>query len=155
MVRMKVLVSLLLSLVFFVSTTAHAEPTLALQKRLSSLKGQVIYVDFWASWCGPCRKSFPWLNEMQANYGPQGLTVLSVNVDAKKSFALEFLEEFPANFDVIYDPKGKIARSYDLRGMPSSFIVDRQGTVVATHVGFNEQKKHQYETEIKNLLKQR
>jgi len=155
MVRMKVLVSLLLSLVFFVSTTAYAEPTLALQKRLASLKGQVIYVDFWASWCGPCRKSFPWLNEMQANYGPQGLTVLSVNVDAKKSFALEFLEEFPANFDVIYDPKGKIARSYDLRGMPSSFIVDRQGTVVATHVGFNEQKKHQYETEIKNLLKQR
>lgn len=155
MVRMKVLVSLLLSLVFFVSTTAYAEPTLALQKRLASLKGQVIYVDFWASWCGPCRKSFPWLNEMQANYGPQGLTVLSVNVDAKKSFALEFLEEFPANFDVIYDPKGKVARSYDLRGMPSSFIVDRQGTVVATHVGFNEQKKHQYETEIKNLLKQR
>ncbi|QOL26822.1 TlpA family protein disulfide reductase [Thalassotalea sp. LPB0316] len=132
---------------------AGSEPSEQLKSRLSALEGQVVYVDFWASWCGPCRQSFPWLNVMQAQYKSRGFTVLSVNVDAKKSFALAFLEEFPASFEVIYDPKGKIARQYDLRGMPSSFIVDRTGEVVATHVGFNEQKQQQYEQEIIALLK--
>lgn len=146
------LIQSFIAFMFLFSCSSIADTNDQLNAKLASLKGQVVYVDFWASWCGPCRESFPWLNEIQATYKDQGFSVVSVNVDAQKSFALEFLEAFPADFDVIYDPKGKIARKYDLRGMPSSFIVDRQGQVVATHVGFNDTKKQQYQQEILSLL---
>ncbi len=78
--------------------------------------------------------------------------MLSVNVDAKKSFALEFLEEFPANFDVIYDPKGKIAKHFAIQGMPSSMVIDRRGQIKYTHTGFFTKKIKQYEAEISLLL---
>ncbi|GLX83277.1 TlpA disulfide reductase family protein [Thalassotalea eurytherma] len=146
------LIQSFIAFMFLFSCSSIADTNSQLNAKLASLRGQVVYVDFWASWCGPCRESFPWLNEMQAIYKDQGFSVVSVNVDAQKSFALEFLATFPADFEVIYDPKGKIARKYDLRGMPSSFIVDRQGQVVATHVGFNDTKKQQYQQEILSLL---
>jgi thiol-disulfide isomerase/thioredoxin len=126
-----------------------------LNEQLAAAKGQVVYIDFWASWCTPCRKSFPWLNEMQAKYQAQGFKVISVNVDADKELAEEFLAEVPANFAVVYDPQGKVARSYKVKGMPSSYILNRDGELVASHVGFRTKKIEEYEQQVKSLLAQK
>jgi thiol-disulfide isomerase/thioredoxin len=123
-----------------------------LDQQLTNAKGKVVYVDFWASWCIPCRKSFPWMNNLVTQYQTQGLIVLSINLDHSRVLADEFLAQIPANFPVIFDPKGRIAKKYQLQGMPSSFIINRQGQIVSAHVGFNEEKKSAYEQEIKTLL---
>ena len=94
-----------------------------LEQQLASNKGDVIYVDFWASWCIPCRQSFPWMNNLKAKYQADGLTIISVNLDHSRTLANEFLAEIPADFPVIFDPKGLIARKYKLKGMPSSNIL--------------------------------
>ena len=119
---------------------------------VASHKGKVIYVDFWASWCVPCRKSFPWMNEIQAKYANNNFTVLSVNLDAEADLAEKFLQEVPAQFPIFYDPKGKVARKFKLKGMPSSFIINKAGKIVSAHVGFTEEKKKKYQQEIVNLL---
>jgi len=124
-------------------------------KLIASHKGKIIYLDFWASWCGPCRKSFPWMNDMQEKYLKQGLVIISVNVDNNKALADEFLAEVPASFNVVYDPKGKVARKFKLKGMPSSYIFDRSGKVVSTHVGFTESKIKKYEEELNILLSEK
>jgi thiol-disulfide isomerase/thioredoxin len=123
-----------------------------LDQHLTNEIGNVVYVDFWASWCIPCRKSFPWMNNLKAQYQAQGLTILSINLDHSRALADEFLSEVAANFPVIYDPKGLIARKYQLKGMPSSFIINRQGQIVSAHVGFNQEKQLAYEKEIQTLL---
>lgn len=122
------------------------------EQKLSEHKGQVVYIDFWASWCKPCRQSFPWMNEIQKKYKAQGLKVITINIDSDKSNADEFLKDYPAEFEVVYDSKGKLARKFKLKGMPNSFIVDRQGKLVSTHVGFNEKKQYSFENEILALL---
>lgn len=129
----------------------HAK-LIELEETLAKHQGQVVYLDFWASWCIPCKASFPWMNEMQAKYQAQGLKIITVNLDADKAHALAFLAEHPADFDVIYDPKGKIARHFNLPGMPSSMMFDRQGKLVATHVGFNDVKKVAYQQALVKLL---
>lgn len=136
-----------------VANEKNNETTLqSFESLIASYQGKVIYLDFWASWCGPCRKSFPWMNDMQKKYQQQGLVVISVNVDNERSLAEEFLNETPANFFVFYDPKGKVARKFKLKGMPSSYLIDRSGKVLGTHVGFSKSKSSNYEQEIKDLL---
>jgi thiol-disulfide isomerase/thioredoxin len=145
-----------ISLLIIPTSSASQESTNNTLQRFESLiashKGQVIYLDFWASWCGPCRKSFPWMNAIQQQYQQQGLVVISVNVDSEKALAEQFLTEVPANFSVFYDPKGKVARKFKLRGMPSSYLIDRNGKMVSAHAGFSDRKKEKYEQEIKKLL---
>lgn len=119
---------------------------------LSDLKGQVVYVDFWASWCKPCRASFPWMNEMQAKYKNQGLRVVAINLDEEKSDALAFLKRVPAEFTMVFDPSGSIASQYELVGMPSSYIIDKNGELRFAHQGFFVAKKSAYEDEIIRLL---
>jgi thiol-disulfide isomerase/thioredoxin len=121
---------------------------------LNEFKGKVVYVDFWASWCGPCRKSFPWMNEMQQKYRDQGLAVVAINLDTDRELAQAFLSEVPADFSVRFNPEGDVARSFDLLGMPSSFIFNRQGQLVQSHVGFYTDKTPDYEQELVSLLKE-
>lgn len=123
-----------------------------LQQLLEEHKGKVIYLDFWASWCIPCRKSFPWMNAMQEKYATQGFKVITVNVDVEKFLAEEFLIENPANFTIIYDPKGNVAKQFKLQGMPSSYLIDKAGNPVKAHVGFFNDKTPEYEAEIVKLL---
>lgn len=123
-----------------------------LQDIINKNAGNVIYLDFWASWCVPCRRSFPWMNQMQQKYGDKGFKVISINLDAEKSLAEKFLADNPATFSVIYDPKGQIATQMKLNGMPSSFMINAKGRVVSAHVGFTENKKSQYEQEIISLV---
>lgn len=135
-----------------VNASASSNTILLLEQQLNAEKGKVVYVDFWASWCIPCRQSFPWMNNLKTQYQTQGLSIISINLDHSRALAEEFLTQVPANFPIIFDPKGLIARKYKLKGMPSSFIVNRQGQIVSAHVGFNQVKKQSYESEIQALL---
>jgi thiol-disulfide isomerase/thioredoxin len=121
---------------------------------LQQLKGKVVYLDFWASWCGPCKQSFPWMNEMQAKYGARGLHVVGVNLDAKTADAEKFLAEVPARFTVAYDPKGDTARRYAIKGMPSSVLVSADGKVIKVHAGFREDERRVLEEAIVAALAQ-
>lgn len=145
-------ITLAFSNLLFAAQAAETNTIEQLQQRLNTQKGNIVYVDFWSSWCIPCRKSFPWMNKLQDKYQKQGFTILSINLDHDRKSADEFLLESPANFPIIYDPKGLIARKYKLKGMPSSFIIDRTGQLVSAHVGFNKQKSIAYEEEIVRLL---
>ncbi|MFT5755996.1 MAG: thiol-disulfide isomerase/thioredoxin [Alteromonadaceae bacterium] len=148
--------SFLLLLVFitFVVLLDKGEPKSIEVNELEQLiienRGKVVYLDFWASWCGPCRESFPWLNEMQSKH--KNLKIISINLDNDKHLADEFLTKIPANFTVIYDPKGRLAKKYKIKGMPSSYLVNKEGNLVSAHSGFSISKQVQYEQEIKRLL---
>lgn len=119
---------------------------------LAGLKGQVVYLDFWASWCKPCRKSFPWMNKMQEKYANQGLQIIAVNLDTEPALAKAFLDKIPATIPIVYDPEGSIARIYKLVGMPSSYLIDKKGHIRLTHKGFFSNKINQYEQELVSLL---
>ena len=138
------------------SSNSYAKETVsskvALEQALAKHKGEVIYLDFWASWCGPCRKSFPWMNKIEAEYKQQGFSVISINLDANKALATKFLSEMPASFTVIYDPKGKIAKHFKIQGMPSSMLIGRDGKIKSRHTGFFTKKISLYQQEIEQLL---
>lgn len=119
---------------------------------LAGMKGQVVYVDFWASWCKPCKQSFPFLNEMQAKYGAKGFKVVGVNVDARREDAEGFLAETPAQFAIGFDSKGESARRFDVKAMPSSVLVGRDGKVIAVHRGFKAEDRAEIEKLISGAL---
>lgn len=119
---------------------------------LAQYRGKVVLVDFWASWCAPCRKSFPWLNEMQRKYGERGLVVIGVNVDPTRSAAEEFLRDVPSQFQIIYDPTGALATQYQVPGMPSSFLFGPDGKLVSNHIGFQQNARDEREAELRQLL---
>lgn len=122
---------------------------------LKKLKGKVVYLDFWASWCTPCRKSFPWMNDMHSRYDSKKFTIVAVNLDTAKEDALSFLKKVPAKFPIAYDPEGSIATKYDLKAMPSSYLIDKKGQLVFTHKGFREGDASEIEKKIKKLLNQK
>jgi thiol-disulfide isomerase/thioredoxin len=128
--------------------TAHAAPPAALQP----IEGKVIWVDFWASWCVPCRRSFPWLNTMHEKYGPQGLQIIAVNLDKDRALADGFLKEVPAKFALRFDPAGDLAKQFKVQTMPSSFLLDTDGNVLVQHSGFRTADAAEYEDGIKNAL---
>jgi thiol-disulfide isomerase/thioredoxin len=111
-----------------------------------------VVVDFWASWCAPCRRSIPWLNQMRARYADRGLVVIGVNVDKDSEDAARFLREVPIDFDVVYDPAGALAARYELEGMPSTYVYSRNGDLVAHHTGFQNSKRPEYEALLGRLL---
>jgi thiol-disulfide isomerase/thioredoxin len=119
---------------------------------LSALKGQVVYLDFWASWCKPCRKSFPWMNQMHQKYAAQGLQIIAINLDTEEALAKVFLEKVPADIPIIYDPEGNIASDYQLVGMPSSYVIDKKGNIRFSHKGFFTHSEPLYEQELVLLL---
>lgn len=121
------------------------------QLDLAQYRGKVVYLDFWASWCVPCRKSFPWLNEMAKKY-PNDLVVVGVNVDNERQAAMKFLEKYPASFPLVFDPHGKLASEYKLEGMPSAVLIDRNGGIAHRHVGFREEQKTHYEQVIIEIM---
>ena len=123
-----------------------------LPNRLSDLAGQVVYLDFWASWCKPCRQSFPWMNQMQQKYAAQGLQIIAINLDTESSLAKDFLDKVPAHIPIIYDPEGNIASDYQLIGMPSSYLIDKTGKIRFSHKGFFTRTEPLYEQELVLLL---
>jgi cytochrome c biogenesis protein CcmG, thiol:disulfide interchange protein DsbE len=119
---------------------------------LEAYRGQVVWLDFWASWCTPCRRSFPWMNEIVERYADQGLVIVGVNVDQERNLAEQFLLETPANFNVVYDPDGSFAKEFEVLGMPSSYLIDRNGNVISSHIGFRRDERENYEAAIREAL---
>ena len=120
--------------------------------QLSAYHGNVVYLDFWASWCGPCKQSFPWMGEMQAKYKAQGLRVVAVNLDQKPADAQAFLKETPAAFDVAFDSSGKTPKAYAIQGMPTSVLIGADGRVISMHSGFKPEQRAELETQIRRAL---
>jgi thiol-disulfide isomerase/thioredoxin len=147
-VRIVVLMSALLAAFWVTPPRALAAPP----AELAPIKGKVVWVDFWASWCAPCRRSFPWLNSMQRKYGGRGLQIIAVNVDKDRKLADQFLDETPADFALRYDPAGKLAEHFKVEAMPSSFLLDASGKMIASHVGFRLAKTADYERDIEDAL---
>jgi len=121
---------------------------------LSKYRGQIVYVDFWASWCQPCRKSFAWMNKMQNLYGDEGFKVIAINLDESRAKANKFLQQIPANFDVAFDPQGNTAEAYRVKAMPSSYLIDKNGKLVHANLGFRGNDEDTLEVKIRNLIRQ-
>lgn len=124
--------------------------------RLAELRGKVVVVDFWASWCGPCRASFPWLAKLAERHRARGFEVVAVNLDKERALADAFLAEHlpkvPAGFTVAFDPKGGTAESFHVAAMPTSFVIGRDGSVVYRHAGFDARKTAELELHIEEAL---
>jgi cytochrome c biogenesis protein CcmG/thiol:disulfide interchange protein DsbE len=119
------------------------------------LKGQVILLDFWASWCGPCKTSFPVMEELKQKYASQGLTIVAVSVDEKQENMQRFLKSAKVSFTVVRDAQHKLVAAADIKAMPTSFLIDRSGKIHMIHVGFDPEKTpRQYVKEIEELLKE-
>jgi thiol-disulfide isomerase/thioredoxin len=118
-----------------------------------STKDKVVLVDFWASWCVPCKDSFPTMNELQKKYADRGLVIIAINVDEKRADMDVFLKAHPASFIVVRDAAQKLVDLTGIVTMPSSFLLDRAGKVRYLHNGFHGEKtKQEYVTEIESLL---
>ena len=133
MLNHKLITNLMICLIALLGPHAFAQkaPTFELPGdnksiNLAKLKGKVVYLDFWASWCDPCRKSFPWMNDIHSRYDNKKFTIIAVNLDSNKKDAMKFLEKVPANFDIAYDPEGNVATKYNLKAMPTSYLIDNQ-----------------------------
>ncbi|MFO1476766.1 MAG: TlpA disulfide reductase family protein [Verrucomicrobiota bacterium] len=125
-----------------------------LEGTLPDLHGKVVIVDFFASWCGPCKESFPAMEEIYQKYGPKGLVIVAVNVDKNKSDMDEFLKKHPVTFVIVRDASAKLVSDVKIPTMPSSFLIGPDGKVVAFHRGFKgDETKKEYASEIESLLK--
>jgi thiol-disulfide isomerase/thioredoxin len=124
------------------------------QIQLNKYHGKIVYVDFWASWCQPCRKSFIWMNKMQSLYGNEGFKVIAINLDESRTKADKFLQQIPANFDIAFDPKGTTAEAYKVKAMPSSYLIDKNGNVVHANIGFHSNDETELEAKIRKLVRE-
>jgi len=119
---------------------------------LASLRGNVVYVDFWASWCVPCKRSFPWMNALHDRHRGEGFAIVAINVDKRRPDAERFLRDVPATFPVVFDAAGATPAAFDVKGMPSSYLIDRNGIVVAVEEGFHDEHVAAIEARIRALL---
>ena len=147
---MKTVLAVLMSLML--SSVYAGEVRDIKEFNLAQYQGKVIYLDFWASWCKPCQKSFPWMNSLQKKYPADKFEVVTINLDARNADMIEFLKHVPAEFTVYHDPSGSVAEKFQLPGMPTSFIIDKDGKPVKKHVGFFSDKVPQMEAEIEAQL---
>lgn len=119
---------------------------------LEQYRGKVLYVDFWASWCGPCRQALPALDAMRTEFGKDGFEVIAVNLDQKPEDGLDFLKKYPVTYPTVQDSQGLVAKLYNVRTMPMSYLIDRQGVVRHVHEGFNKKDIPRLRAAIMKLL---
>jgi len=131
-----------------------AQPASAADFDPNDYAGKVVVLDFWASWCVPCRRSFPWLNTMHEKYADEGLVIVGVNLDLERAEADRFLAEFPSSFKIVYDEKKALAKQFEVMAMPSSYVIGRNGKIVDQHLGFKVKKQAEYEAAILSALAQ-
>lgn len=122
--------------------------------RLKELRGQVVLINFWASWCGPCRQEMPLLDGIYKKYSKLGFVILGVNVEQDNSKAKTYLHDVPVTFPILYDPKNELTKTYNVNAMPTTVIVDRNGKVRYIHAGYKPGYEDTYMQQIKGLLKE-
>lgn len=137
-------------MLFLGGAAARAEPL-----DLSKYRGKVVYLDFWASWCTPCHLSFPWMSELQQTYGRDGLAIIAVDLDRDRHAADAFLAENRGALDIVYDPKGDIARQFNFKDMPTAILIGRDGRIRATHSGFVTSQEGAYQADVVQLLQEK
>jgi peroxiredoxin len=143
-----------------VGASASIAPNFALPSRsgdtvsLQDLKGQVVMLNFWASWCGPCRQEMPLLDQMHKRYSALGFTLLGVNVEANTKDAERWLADMPVSFPVLFDKESKVSKLYDVSAMPSTVFIDRKGNVRYLHRGYKPGDESEYLNQIRALLKE-
>ncbi|HTW74753.1 MAG TPA: TlpA disulfide reductase family protein [Steroidobacteraceae bacterium] len=121
---------------------------------LSDLKGQVVLINFWASWCGPCRQEMPILDQLYRSYQAAGFTLLGVNVEPNAADADKFLKDTPVSFPILFDPKSTVSNLYQVSGMPSTIIVDRDGRIRYVHHGYKPGDEGEYLNQIRALTQE-
>jgi len=119
---------------------------------LKQFRGKVLYIDFWASWCGPCAKSFPFLNDLNNQFKDRGLQIIGINLDEKSNDAQDFLAKYPANFIVAADTGEQCVRDFGVKAMPSSYLVDRKGIIRHVHLGFRAGEAKELQVLVEQLL---
>jgi peroxiredoxin len=115
---------------------------------LDSLRGKVVLVDFWASWCEPCRHSFPWMDSLRSRLAPRGFEVVAIDLDKDRFPADEFLERHPVGFPVVFDPEARTAVAYHVTAMPSSYVIGPDGEILTVHTGFDRRHAPELESVI-------
>jgi peroxiredoxin len=121
---------------------------------LSDLQGQVVMVNFWATWCGPCREEMPHLEALYQRYGDLGFTLLGVNVEEDSSGADKFLAETPVSFPILFDPESSVSELYNVIAMPSTVLIDRTGNMRYIHHGYQPGYENEYQTQIRALIRE-
>ncbi|MGD0961446.1 MAG: TlpA disulfide reductase family protein [Methylomonas sp.] len=119
---------------------------------MQRFKGKVVYVDFWASWCGPCVESFPYMNKLNNELKDKGLQVIGVNLDENSDDAITFLKTTPAQFLVAADTGAQCAKDFGVKAMPSTYLVDRKGVVREVHYGFRAGEAEEFRGKVEQLL---
>jgi len=122
--------------------------------RLSEFQGEVVMINFWASWCGPCRQEMPLLDELYTQYQPLGFTILGVNVEEDSSKAKQLLKESPVNFPILFDNKSEVSKLYKVVAMPSTVLVDRDGNVRYLHQGYKPGYEESYQQQVRALIRE-
>ena len=154
-----------LGLVLFLATQSLADtvkpaPDFALKSysgenlRLSEYRGEVVMINFWASWCGPCRQEMPLLDELYQQYQPLGFTILGVNVEEDSSKAKQLLTDIPVNFPVLFDNSSEVSKLYNVVAMPSTVLVDRDGNVRYLHQGYKPGYEDAYQQQVRELIRE-
>jgi peroxiredoxin len=121
---------------------------------LTQFKGQVVMLNFWASWCGPCRQEMPLLDSIYKKYSKLGFTMIGVNVEPDSKAANDWLKQTPVTFPILYDTDSKVSKLYGVSGMPSTVIVDRKGTVRMIHRGYKPGDEEEYLSSIRTLMRE-
>ncbi len=159
----KLIAGTLFLLILLASKTARSDypiapdfklPTNNAPVQLSKLRGKIVYVDFWASWCRPCKTSFPWMINIKEKFKDLPFEIIAINLDKNKALADKFIRSQKVNFPIAYDPQAQVAETYNMEGMPSSYIIDAQGRLRIRYTGFWNKSKNKKEHAIKKLLTQ-
>ncbi len=153
---------LLLATLGFTAMAAHAEtaPDFTLKSesgeniRLEEQRGKVVMINFWASWCAPCRKEMPLLDDLYDRYKDAGFTLFGVNVEQNPEAAKKFLEDVGVSFPILYDPESDVSRTYQVSAMPTTVMVDRDGEVRYVNRGYKEGDEEKYRKQIRELIRE-
>jgi thiol-disulfide isomerase/thioredoxin len=122
--------------------------------RLSEYRGQVVLINFWASWCGPCRQEMPHLDAIHKKYEPMGFTVFGVNVEQDRKMADKILRDIPVSFPILFDDSNLVSELYDVDAMPVTVLVDRNGDIRFMHRGYKPGYESEYEKQVRTLIKE-
>ena len=154
------LIALLLAMPAAASNSTGPAPDFQLPARggkqlsLGQYKGQVVMINFWASWCGPCREEMPILEKLHAKYKPMGFTMIGVNVEPDSAEAAKWLKATPVTFPILFDTKSEVSKLYAVQSMPSTVIIDRKGNLRWLHRGYKAGDENEYLNQIRALVRE-
>jgi cytochrome c biogenesis protein CcmG, thiol:disulfide interchange protein DsbE len=141
-----------LALALLPMVPARAEPAAI---DLAAWRGKVVYLDFWASWCAPCKQAFPFMADLSRRYRPRDLVILTVNEDRRRDAGEAFLRQVQSHLSVTWDGEGTVSRSWQVNAMPTTLLFDRKGKLRFRHEGFVSEKSGEYVHQIDDLIRER